>query len=34
MFAAASEGHVDKVEEALNKNININTKYPSVSYTL
>ena len=32
MFAAASYGRVDKVEEALNKNVNINAKDPDVSY--
>ena len=32
MIAAASYGWVDKVEEALNKNANINAKDPGVSY--
>ena len=34
MLVAAFIGHVDKVEEALNKNANINVKEPDVSYTL
>ena len=34
MLAAALRGQVDKVEEALNENVNINAKDPDVSYTL
>ena len=32
MLAAAKEGQVDKVKEALNKNADINTKEPDVGY--
>ena len=32
MIAAASRGLVVKVEEALNKNANVNAKDPDVSY--
>ena len=34
MLVAAFIGKVDKVEEALNKNANINAKHSDVSYTL
>ena len=34
MLVAAYEGHVDKVEEAINKNACINAQDPDVSYTL
>ena len=33
MIAAASEGYLDKVKEALNNNANINAKEPYVSYS-
>ena len=33
MFIAALNGQVDKVEEAIHKNANINAKKPDVSYT-
>ena len=33
MFKAALNGRVDKVEEAINQNANINAKQTDVSYT-
>ena len=34
MLEAANKGQVDKVEEALNKNVDINTKEPDVGYSI